>query len=192
MPKVSPDRIAATKGQILDGARRCFAEHGYDGATVRLLEAATGLSRGAIFHHYQDKAELFFALAKEDDERMAQLAASHGLVQVMRNLLRRPEELDWLTTRLEITRRLRTEPEFRERWTHRSTAVREAALARLARKQNDGGVRDDIPVEVLYEYLQLMLDGLVSHLASGEETARLEAVLDMVETAIRVPNRTAD
>ena len=42
MPKVSEDHLAARRAQILDGARRCFAEHGYEGATVRRLEEAIG------------------------------------------------------------------------------------------------------------------------------------------------------
>ena len=74
MPKVREDHLAARRRQILDGARRCFAEYGYDGATVRRLEETTGLSRGAIFHHFKDKDALFLALAREDAERMADVA----------------------------------------------------------------------------------------------------------------------
>ena len=59
MPKVSEDHLTARRRQILDGARRCFAEYGYDKATVRRLEKAIGLSRGAIFHHFRDKDTLF-------------------------------------------------------------------------------------------------------------------------------------
>ena len=66
MPKVSEDHLEARRRQILDGARRCFAEYGYDQATVRRLEQEIGMSRGAIFHHFRDKDALFFALARED------------------------------------------------------------------------------------------------------------------------------
>ena len=87
MPKVSADRIHARRGQILDGARACFARHGFEGATVRRLEEATGLSRGAIFHHFGDKDGLFLALATHDSERVADLVAQKGLVEVMRALV---------------------------------------------------------------------------------------------------------
>ena len=66
MPRVTDDHLAARRRQILDGARRCFAEYGYDKATVRRLEQTIGLSRGAIFHHFRDKDTLFFELARED------------------------------------------------------------------------------------------------------------------------------
>src|SRR5690606_33235991 len=78
MPRVSEDHLAARRRQILDGARRCFAQYGYDKATVRRLEETIGMSRGAIFHHFRDKDTLFFELAREDAERMAEVAAREG------------------------------------------------------------------------------------------------------------------
>src|ERR1041384_4845525 len=81
MPRVSQDHLDARRRQILDGSRVCFARYGYEGATVRRLEEATGLSRGAIFHHFRDKESLFLALAEDDALRMAEVVAQQGLVQ---------------------------------------------------------------------------------------------------------------
>ena len=86
MPRVTDDHLAARRRQILDGARRCFGQYGYESATVRRLEETIGLSRGAIFHHFKDKDTLFFELAREDAERMAEVAAREGLIQVMHDL----------------------------------------------------------------------------------------------------------
>ena len=71
MPVVSDSELTRRQTEILEGARRCFAEFGYEGATVRRLEEATGKSRGAIFHHFGDKERLFLALAREDAARQA-------------------------------------------------------------------------------------------------------------------------
>lgn len=185
MPRVSPDHLAARRRAILDGARRCFAEHGYEGATVRRLEQATGLSRGAIFHHFQDKDTLFFELAHADAERMAEVAERAGLVQVMRDLLAAPDEFGWLATRLEITRRLRNDPEFHRGWAERSAELDVATTERLRRQTRAGLVRDDVPAAVLHSYLDLVLDGLVARLAAGEDPDRLTAVLDLVEESVR-------
>jgi hypothetical protein len=46
-------------------------------------------------------------------------------------------------------------------------------------------VRDDVPSDVLHCYLDLVLDGLVARLASGEDPQRLAAVLDLVENSVR-------
>ncbi|GAA5077808.1 MULTISPECIES: TetR/AcrR family transcriptional regulator [Nocardia] len=185
MPKVSDDHLAARRSQILDGARRCFAEYGYEGATVRRLEEEIGLSRGAIFHHFRDKDALFLALAQEDAERMADVAANQGIVQVMRDMLAHPEQFNWLGTRLEIARRLRTDPEFRAGWTQRSAELTAATLARLERRKAAGALRDDVPTDVLLGYLDLVLDGLIARIASGHTNENLTAVLDLVEASVR-------
>ena len=185
MPKVSDDRLAARRREILDGARHCFAEYGYDGATVKRIEESTGLSRGAIFHHYRDKEALFLALAREDAERMADVAAEQGLVQVMRNVLARPQDFDWLGTRLEIARKLRTDAAFRDAWTAHSADLEKATLDRLQRGRETGRLRGDVPTAVLLDYLDLVLDGLITRLASGRPTEDLHAVLDLVEESVR-------
>ncbi|QTI67104.1 helix-turn-helix domain-containing protein [Gordonia sp. L191] len=186
MPKVSDDRLAARRREILDGARHCFAEYGYDGATVKRIEESTGLSRGAIFHHFRDKEALFLALASEDAERMADVAAEQGLVQVMRDVLARPQDFDWLGTRLEIARKLRTDKSFRDAWMSHSADVEKATLARLERGRASGRLRDDVPAEVLVKYLDLVLDGLITRLATGQPTDDLHDVLDLVEESVRV------
>lgn len=188
MPKVSEDHLEARRRQILDGARRCFAEYGYDQATVRRLEKEIGMSRGAIFHHYRDKDALFFALAREDTQRMAEVASRQGLIQVMRNMLAAPEQFDWLATRLEIARKLRHDPEFSRGWAERSAELAAATTERLHRQKQAGRVRDDVPADVLHCYLDLVLDGLVARLASGEDPQRLAAVLDLVENSVRRPD----
>lgn len=185
MPRVTDDHLAARRRQILDGARRCFAEYGYENATVRRLEQTIGLSRGAIFHHFRDKDTLFFELAREDAERMAEVAAREGLIQVMRDMLAAPDQFDWLATRLEIARKLRNDPAFSRGWADRSAELTAATAERLRRQKQAGRLRNDVPGEVLRTYLELVLDGLVARLASGDDPQRLQAVLDLVEDSVR-------
>src|SRR5207237_10719746 len=108
VPRVSQDQLDARRREILAGARACFARYGYEGATVRRLEEQTGLSRGAIFHHFRDKDSLFLAVAEDDTATMVATVARHGLVQVMRDLLDRAHSVEvpgWLGTQLEVARR---------------------------------------------------------------------------------------
>src|ERR687897_627995 len=109
MPKVSEGHKEARREQILVGARRAFARHGFEGATVTRLEEETGLSRGAIFHYFPSKADLFLALAERDDEHLAGLLLEHGIAGVIRALPL--EDPDWLRTRLETVSRLHTDSE---------------------------------------------------------------------------------
>ncbi|WP_299138303.1 TetR/AcrR family transcriptional regulator [uncultured Corynebacterium sp.] len=184
MPIVSESELSRRRHDILVGARRCFAEHGYEGATVRLLEQATGKSRGAIFHHFGDKESLFLALAQEDAARQAEVVAQNGLVEVMREMLDHPERHDWLATRLEITSLLRTDPSFAARWKENQSVRDEAVRARLASNADKGRLRDDVGIDTLAIYLEVFMDGFINRLALGD-TAELENVLDLVEQSIR-------
>jgi AcrR family transcriptional regulator len=184
VPRVSQDRLDARRRQILDGARACFARHGYEGATVRRLEEETGLSRGAIFHHFRDKDALFFAVAEDDAVRMADVVAEHGLVQVMRDLLTDADP-GWLGTQLEVSRRLRTDPDFARRWAARSAAIERASTERLQRQLAAGVLRTDVPIPTLQRFLTLLMDGLVLYLGMGMPAGPLEPVLDLAEETVR-------
>ena len=192
VPRVSQDQLDARRREILTGARTCFARHGYEGATVRRLEEEIGLSRGAIFHHFRDKDSLFLAVAEDDAATMVATVAEHGLVQVMRDLLHRadvdgavPDVTGWLGSQLEVSRRLRTDPEFAKRWAARSDAVAAATRERLQRQLEAGVLRADVPIGVLAQFLELAYDGLVLHLATGRPGEDLEPVLNLVEAAVR-------
>ena len=187
MPKVAPERLEATRRRVLDGARRAFATHGYEGATVKRLEEEIGLSRGAIFHHFPDKDALFLALAHEDAEELAALVDEAGLVEAMRRL--RYKDVGWLGVQLEVCRRLRTDGEFNQAWEQHLKGIARATQARLARQRDAGVVRRDIPITTLAAFLSLVYDGLVAHLATGMPIAHLDGVLDLVERAVRqTPN----
>ena len=55
---------------MLDAARGLFAERGYDAATIRDIAKGAGMSTGAVFANFQDKAELFEAVLDQDMIRM--------------------------------------------------------------------------------------------------------------------------
>jgi AcrR family transcriptional regulator len=103
MPKISEDRRSERVEQILDGARRCFAEHGYEGATVSKLEAEIGLSRGAIFNYFPSKDALFLELARRDNERLIRLWIDKGWEATLREVVE--EDPDWIGVYLEMSRR---------------------------------------------------------------------------------------
>lgn len=190
MPRVSQQHLDARRSQIVAGARRCFAEFGYEGATVRRLEQAIGLSRGAIFHHFADKESLFLAVAEDDTARMVEVIQQHGLVQVMRDLLAEAglagqDRAGWLGTQLEVSRRVRTDRIFAQRWREQSQALAHATVDRLRRQRDAGTLRTDVSPEVIQRFLELVLDGLIVDLAMGKTASELTGVLDLVEEAVR-------
>lgn len=48
-----------TRAKVISAARRLFSEQGYEGATIRDIAAAAGMSTGAVFANFSDKSDLF-------------------------------------------------------------------------------------------------------------------------------------
>src|SRR3954454_1505048 len=146
MPKVSDPHREARRRQIVDGARRAFARHGYEGATVPVLEAEIGLSRGAIFSYFPSKLDLFEALAREDRERILRHWIDEGHEGLVRHIAEEPE---WISVYLDVPRLLRSDPQLRERWGVMNPELNEALERRFAERIAAGEVRDDIPLETV-------------------------------------------
>ena len=62
---------ARSRMSLLQAAKALFAERGYEGATMRQIAAAAGLSTGAVFASFTDKADLFNAVLSADAEEQA-------------------------------------------------------------------------------------------------------------------------
>lgn len=50
-----------TSDKVLQAARSLFETEGYEGATIRGIAKAAGMSTGAVFANYVDKSELYLA-----------------------------------------------------------------------------------------------------------------------------------
>ena len=178
MPKISEERKTERREQILDGARRCFAENGYEGATVSRLEDEIGLSRGAIFNYFPSKEDLFVELAVRDSTRMSEIWVNDGLGAVVREVV----ELDpaWLSVYLELFRRVRNDREFCAKIEAREKEVAPANRARIEEAQRAGEFRDDIGPKEIGMFVNLVLNGLALMRAGGEELPSTDLVLELL------------
>src|ERR1700750_3162998 len=70
-----------TRAKVLAAARRLFSEQGYEGATIRDIAAAAGMSTGAVFANFSDKSDLFREIMLTDMSALAEAmgeAATQG------------------------------------------------------------------------------------------------------------------
>src|ERR1700754_2398219 len=88
--RTQADRTAATRTALIGAGRRLFAEHGFAGVGTEAIVQEAAVSRGALYHHFADKTELFAAVLDHvEGEGSGQLAAvvsadtSGGFVEVM-------------------------------------------------------------------------------------------------------------
>jgi len=61
-----PTKSDRTRAQILDAARQLFAEHGYDGASIRDIAARASIDPAMVIRYFHTKDELFARAALFD------------------------------------------------------------------------------------------------------------------------------
>lgn len=59
------DRTRATRAALIRAARRLFGERGYDDVPSALIATEAGVTRGALYHHFTDKRDLFEAVFEQ-------------------------------------------------------------------------------------------------------------------------------
>src|SRR3981081_4552226 len=59
------EHAADTRGALITAARRLFAAHGFDGTGTEQIVAEARVTRGALYHHFRDKADIFRAAMAE-------------------------------------------------------------------------------------------------------------------------------
>jgi len=65
-----------TRKRLLDAAQEAFALYGYDGTSVAEICRRTGVTKGAFYHHFPSKQDVFLELLERWLEGVnAQLAA---------------------------------------------------------------------------------------------------------------------
>lgn len=60
--RTQAERTAATQARLLDAGRRLFATDGYAAVPTQAIVDAAGVTRGALYHQFGDKAGLFAAV----------------------------------------------------------------------------------------------------------------------------------
>lgn len=73
--RTQADRSAATKDALVAAARPLFAEHGFGGVGTEAIVREAGVTRGAMYHQFADKRELFEAVFEAVEADVARRVA---------------------------------------------------------------------------------------------------------------------
>ena len=63
--RTQAERSEATRAALMATARSLFAERGYAGVGTEELVRASGVTRGALYHHFDGKTDLFGAVFED-------------------------------------------------------------------------------------------------------------------------------
>lgn len=71
-----------TKTAILESAAELFVTDGYTATSIDVIAAASRVSKGSVYHHFNDKAELFEAVFVSLEKRLlAEIAAASATTE---------------------------------------------------------------------------------------------------------------
>ena len=81
MARRTKTEAAATREALLDAAEHAFRERGVARTSLAEVAAAAGMTRGAVYWHFRDKADLFEALCERVQLPMEAMHASAGAIR---------------------------------------------------------------------------------------------------------------
>jgi AcrR family transcriptional regulator len=77
--RTQAERSEATRDALIEAARSLFAERGYTGVGTEEIVRAAGVTRGALYHHFSGKRDLFEAVYERVELELAQRIATGAL-----------------------------------------------------------------------------------------------------------------
>ena len=92
--KRTKEEAAQTRQQLLNAALSIFSRQSFDATSLEEVAEAAGVTRGAIYHHFGSKADLFLALIEDASTQggavVQQAIASGGsFTEITRRVLER-------------------------------------------------------------------------------------------------------
>lgn len=184
----------ATRAGLLDAAEHLFQSRGVARTSLNDIALAAGTTRGAIYWHFKDKADLFVAMMErvtlplEQTLAMTDLACGHSPVQQLRHAILQAMRL---IARDEQTRRVLLIAAHKVEYTDELCAVQQrhldsqnAALqyihTALAAAFAAHAKTPPVPLQAAAAGLQMLVEGLLHQWLLEPESA------DLVDTCASV------
>lgn len=161
MPRPRFAKLPLSKrAAILETAARAFAQHGYDNASMNQILEAAGLSKGAAYYYFDDKADLFVttvthyagALIGDFDAMVETLQADDFWPRVTALYVAQFERFyaqPWAFGAVKAAGRLSSVELAQHPGLAVLSAVQESVVKLIQRGQQLGVVRTDLPAALL-------------------------------------------
>ncbi len=172
-----------TRARLLQAAFQEVYRFGFQSAGVDAILAATGVTKGALYHHFDSKEALGYAIVEEiipaltRDKWLLPLRQSkdpiHTLIRIVQGTSVRPKDVRGGCPLLNLAQEMSPlDEQFRKRLEKIFDAWQEGIAVALRRGQSQGSVRRDLVPEETGSFLIAMYEGYVS-LAKNAQDAKV-------------------
>ncbi len=185
-------RALETRSLILDAAYRLFSSHGYGQTSVDAILGEAGLSKGAFYHHFASKEELFKVLLEDRQRRcVEQMASAVTPASSRRDAIERlvtvglqfnEVDPDWVRTYFEFCIQAMREGFARDIVARSLNECRAVVAEMLEGGQEGGAVRADLDIAAAACLLIGVFDGIALQRAVDPDAVNL----------LELANSTAD
>jgi TetR/AcrR family transcriptional regulator, transcriptional repressor for nem operon len=162
-----------TRTRLLQAAFREVHRSGFQSASVDTILAATGVTKGALYHHFDSKEALGHAIvdeiiAKLVSDRWLRPLRSDGqpidiLIRIVRRIPARPADVRESCPLLNLAQEMSPlDEEFRKRLERLFLAWQEGVATLLRKGQSQGTVRRELNPDETASFLVAMVEGYAS------------------------------
>jgi AcrR family transcriptional regulator len=180
--RTQAERTEATRDALIEAARALFAKRGYAAVGTEEIVRSAGVTRGALYHHFDGKRDLFEAVYERIEAELAQRIASGALGSGA------TEPLEAMRAGAEMFLRAATEPEAQrivlldgpsvlgwDRWREIAAEHGLGLIEATLRAAIEAGAIAEQPVRPLAHVLMGALDEAAMLVARAEDPERTRA-----------------
>jgi len=186
------ERTEATREALIAAARKLFTERGYEQVGTEEIVRAAGVTRGALYHHFDGKRDLFEAVYERIEIDLAERIAAGALNA------QASSPLEAMRAGVEMFLAASTEPETQrivlldgpavlgwDRWREIAAEHGLGLIEATLQAAIDAGAIEDQPVRPLAHVLMGALDEAAMLVARAEDpTATRTEVSRTLETVL--------
>ena len=179
MPRISDERRAARRSQVLEAARACLQEHGLEAVSMEMIIARSGLSTGAVYGYFKGKDDIISAVVTEGTADLgaellpvladpAPLSPPELLGRVLRAVVafgRRTQGVDRLLVSIHGWSHAQADPELKKVTAASYRRLRDAYTRAAARSQDAGNLDVGVAAQDVGQLLTSITLGFVAQRA---------------------------
>ena len=75
------EQSEATRGALVVAARGMFSERGFAAVSTEEIVQSAGVTRGALYHHFKDKQDLFTAVVEQVEQEVLERVGSAAVAE---------------------------------------------------------------------------------------------------------------